>query len=367
MKINLEEKKIRDVVDGYVDSAESGVVGYRGKLNIRPAFQREFIYKEKDRNAVIDTVLKGFPLNVMYWCDDGAGNYELLDGQQRTVSICQYVNNEFSVSWNGSQKIFGGLPKDKQDEFLDYPLMVYVCNGTESEKLEWFKTINIAGVELKQQELRNAVYTGTWLTDVKRYFSKSGCVAYNSARQYLNGEMNRQAYLETALEWISDRDGTDIESYMAAHQTATNASELWLYFSTVITWVQTLFPKYRKEMKGVKWGLLYNRFKDKPYDPHFLEKETARLMQDDDVKAKSGIYAYLLSGEEKHLSIRAFSDSMKRTAYEQQQGICPICGKHFEIEQMEGDHITPWVEGGKTEQSNLQMLCKDCNRRKSSK
>ncbi len=367
MKINLEEKKIRELVDGYEDSAENGVVGYHGKLNIRPAFQREFVYKEKDRNAVIDTVLKGFPLNVMYWCDDGSGNYELLDGQQRTVSICQYYNNEFSVLWNGTQKIFGGLPKDKQNEFLDYPLMVYVCTGTESEKLEWFKTINIAGVELKEQELRNAVYTGAWLTDAKRYFSKSGCVAYNSARQYLTGEMNRQAYLETALEWISDRDGTNIENYMASHQTAQNAAELWLYFSAVITWVQTLFPTYRKEMKGVKWGLLYNKYKDNPYDPQTLEKEVSRLMQDDDVKAKSGIYAYLLSGDEKHLSIRAFTDSMKRTAYERQKGVCPICKNTFAIEEMEGDHITPWCEGGKTELSNLQMLCKECNRRKSSK
>lgn len=366
MEIKLEEKKIRDLVEGYEDSAENGVIGYGGKLDIRPAFQREFVYKEKDRNAVIDTVLKGFPLNVMYWCDDGAGNYELLDGQQRTISICQYYNNDFSVVWNGTQKIFGGLPKDKQEDFLDYPLMVYVCRGTESEKLEWFKTINIAGVELKPQELRNAVYTGAWLTDAKRYFSKSGCVAYNAARQYLNGEMNRQAYLETALDWISQREGVTIEDYMASHQTATNASDLWLYFSSVITWVQTLFPKYRKEMKGLAWGVLYNQFKDKPFDPQILEREVARLMLDDDI-SHSGIYAYLLSGEEKYLSIRAFSPSMKRTAYERQKGICPLCGKHFEIDQMEGDHITPWCEGGKTEADNLQMLCKDCNRHKSSK
>lgn len=366
MEIKLEEKKIRDLIQGYEDSAENGVVGYGGKLDIRPAFQREFVYKEKDRNAVIDTVLKGFPLNVMYWCDDGAGNYELLDGQQRTISICQYCNNDFSVVWNGTQKIFDGLPADKREEFLDYPLMVYICTGSESEKLEWFKTINIAGVELKPQELRNAVYTGSWLSDAKRYFSKTGCVAYNMARQYLTGEMNRQAYLETALDWISSKEGTDIEGYMASHQNAANAAPLWLYFSSVIAWVQVLFPHYRKEMKGVKWGLLYNKYKDNEYDPATLEKEVSRLMKDDDVGAKSGIYPYLLSGEEKHLSIRAFSDSMKRSAYERQQGICPICGKHFEIEQMEGDHITPWCEGGKTDTSNLQMLCKDCNRHKSS-
>ena len=367
MKIILEEKAIRDVVDGYVDSAESGVVGYHGKLNIRPAFQREFVYKEKERNAVIDTVLKGFPLNVMYWSVDSNGNYELLDGQQRTISICQYCNNDFSININGNPKIFDGLPKDIQDKILDYKLMIYICEGSESEKLDWFKIINLAGVELTQQELRNAVYTGEWLTDAKRYFSKNGCVAYKIANKYLSGEMNRQAYLETAIDWISNREGIVIEQYMADHQKATNAAELWLYFQNVITWVQTVFPHFRKEMKGIKWGLLYNKYGSKPVDPAQLEKEITRLMLDDDVTKKSGIYEYLLSGNEKHLSIRSFTDSQKRAAYEKQQGICPICKQHFEIEQMEGDHITPWVEGGKTEPSNLQMLCKDCNRHKSSK
>ena len=367
MEIRLEEKTIRELINGYEDSAENGVVGFGGKLNIRPAFQREFVYKEKERNAVIDTVLKGFPLNVMYWSVDSNGNYELLDGQQRTISICQYCNDDFSVNINGNPKIFHGLPKDVQDKILDYKLMIYICEGSESEKLDWFKIINLAGVELTQQELRNAVYTGEWLTDAKRYFSKNGCVAYKVANKYLTGEMNRQAYLETALDWISDKDGTTIENYMAEHQKTSTAANLWLYFQNVITWVQTVFPHFRKEMKGIKWGLLYNKYGGNPVDPAQLEKEITRLMMDDDVTKKSGIYEYLLSGNEKYLSIRTFTDSQKRAAYEKQQGICPICKQHFEIEQMEGDHITPWVEGGKTDVDNLQMLCKDCNRHKSSK
>ena len=367
MEIRLEEKTIRELIKGYEDSAENGVVGYDGKLNIRPAFQREFVYKEKERNAVIDTVLKGFPLNVMYWSVDKNGNYELLDGQQRTISICQYCNDDFSVMIDGNPKIFHGLPIDVQNRILDYKLMIYICEGDESEKLDWFKIINLAGVELTQQELRNAVYTGEWLTDAKRYFSKTGCVAYKVANKYLSGEMNRQAYLEAALDWISNRDGITIEQYMAEHQKSTNAAELWLYFQNVITWVQTAFPHFRKEMKGLKWGVLYNKYGDKPVDPAQLEKEIVRLMMDDDVTKKSGIYEYLLSYKEKFLSIRVFTDSQKRTAYERQQGSCPICKNHYEFEQMEGDHIKPWCEGGKTEASNLQMLCKDCNRTKSSK
>lgn len=367
MEIRLEEKTIRELIKGYEDSAENGVVGYDGKLNIRPAFQREFVYKEKERNAVIDTVLKGFPLNVMYWSVDKNGNYELLDGQQRTISICQYCNDDFSVLIDGNPKIFHGLPIDVQNRILDYKLMIYICEGDESEKLDWFKIINLAGVELTQQELRNAVYTGEWLTDAKRYFSKTGCVAYKVANKYLSGEMNRQAYLEAALDWISDRDGITIEQYMAAHQKNTNASELWLYFQNVITWVQTAFPHFRKEMKGLKWGRLYNKYGNKPVDPAQLEKEIIRLMMDDDVTKKSGVYEYLLSYNEKFLSIRTFTDSQKRAAYERQKGICKICKKYFEFDQMEGDHIKPWCEGGKTEANNLQMLCKDCNRSKSNK
>lgn len=361
MDIRLEEKTIGEVTNGYIDSAENGVVGFGGKLNIRPAFQREFVYKEKERNAVIDTVFKGFPLNVMYWVDDGHGNYELLDGQQRTISICQYINGDFSLN----DRYFHNLTEGEKQQILDYKLMIYICNGTDKEKLDWFKIINIAGVQLTAQELRNAIYTGEWLTDAKRYFSKSGCVAYRTGNKLLNGELNRQAYLETAIDWLSLKEGKTIEAYMAEHQHDTNASALWLYFQTVINWVNTVFPNYRKEMKGLNWGRMYHLYGANPADPAALEKRIVELMQDDDVTARKGIYEYLLSGNEKYLSIRAFSDTMKRQAYERQNGICPKCNEHFEYEEMEGDHVTPWHAGGKTIAENCQMLCKECNRRKS--
>lgn len=369
MEIELHEIKIREIVDGYVDSQENGVVGYHGKLNIRPPFQREFVYKEAQRNAVIETVQKGFPLNVMYWVEDGNGNYELLDGQQRTISICQYVNGDFSLNSRG----FYNLTETEKNQILEYSLMIYICKGNDKEKLDWFKIINIAGVQLKNQELRNAVYTGEWLSDAKRYFSKNGCVAYLSGNKYLNGEVNRQDYLETVLFWISAKDDMKIEDYMAMHQHDSHATPLWQYFQAVIMWVQTIFPKYRKEMKGLAWGILYNTYGNKIFSPQELERKIVALMQDDDITKRSGIYEYLLSGDEKHLNIRAFTDNEKRQVYERQQGICPHCvAEHrektrYELEEMEADHITPWCEGGKTSVENCQMLCKEHNRRKSDK
>lgn len=361
MKIELHEIPIRDVVCGYVDSAENGVVGYDGRLNIRPAFQREFIYKEKQRDEVINTIQKSFPLNVMYWvkCDDGS--FEVLDGQQRTISICQYVQGDYSIN----HMTFDNLTQTERDQILNYPLMIYICEGTDKEKLDWFKIINIAGEQLTAQELRNAVYTGEWLTEAKKYFSKTACPAYQIASDYLNGSAIRQNYLETAIRWIAARNGKEIEDYMSEHQHDTNCNELWLYFQTVINWVKVTFPHYRKEMKGLDWGIFYNKFGSGNYDPKTLEKRIVELMEDEDVSKHSGIYEYLLDGDERHLNIRAFTPKMARAAYERQQGICPKCRKHFEISEMQADHITPWSRGGKTIAENCQMLCADCNRRKS--
>ena len=363
MKIELKEITIRDVVAGYVDSQEEGVFGYNGKLDIRPKYQREFVYKDKQREAVIDTVMKNFPLNVMYWIKNNEDKFEVLDGQQRTISIGQYVNKDFSFK----QKYFNNLPNDKKEEFLNYKLMVYICEGTDSEKLEWFKTINIAGEKLTNQELRNAVYAGEWLTDAKKYFSKTTCPAYKTANKYLNGSAIRQEYLERALKWITNRDNKEIEDYMAKHQFDNNANELWLYFKSVIDWVKVLFPNYRKEQKGIEWGELYNKYKDLDFNPSELEKKVKNLMQDEDVTNKKGIYEYLLSGKEKFLNIREFDDKIKRKIYEEQNGICKICGNHFEFEEMQGDHIIAWSKGGKTEKDNCQMLCERCNKEKSNK
>lgn len=366
MKIELKEITVRDLADGYEDNAEGGVIGYGGKLDIRPPFQREFIYKDKQRDAVINTVTKDFPLNVMYWAVREDGNFEVIDGQQRTISVCQYVKGDFSI--NGLA--FHNLQKDKQEQILNYKLMIYFCSGTDSEKLEWFRTINIAGEKLTDQELRNAVYSGSWVSDAKRYFSKNGCVAYQIGSDYLNGSAIRQEYLETAIDWISEGK---IEDYMSKHQHDHTAVDLWNYFQSVINWVSATFTTKRKFMKGVEWGKLYNEFKNKKYNPKEIEKETANLIADDDVEKKSGIYPYILTKDEKYLSLRAFSASMKQKVYEKQKGICPHCKNekkekvHWELEEMEGDHITPWRDGGKTLEENCQMLCKDHNRRKSGK
>lgn len=354
MKIELHEITIREIANAYVDNAEEGVKGYGGLLNIRPKYQREFVYDEVKRNAVLDTINKGFPLNVMYWVKNGDGTFEVLDGQQRTVSFCQYINGDFSLN----NKAFHNLTTTEQNRILDYKCMVYFCEGNDLEKLEWFKTINIAGEKLTDQELRNAVYTGEWLTNAKSKFSKSNCAAYLLANKYVNGSPIRQDYLETAICWINNGE---IEKYMSVHQHDHNANELWTYFLNVINWVENTFTNYRKEMKGINWGALYNVYKNKQFDTVALEEEIKRLMLDDDVKNKKGIYTYVLTRNEKNLNIRAFSENEKRQTYEKQNGVCPDCGLSFDITAMEAHHIKRWVDGGHTTLDNCVMLCKECH------
>lgn len=360
--MEIIEKKIsvRELTEGYIDSGESGVVAYGGQLDVRPPYQREFIYSEKERQAVIDTILNGFPLNIMYWAVREDGRFEIIDGQQRTVSICQYVDNDFSYNF----RFFNNLQPDEKETILNYELIVYLCKGTPSEKLAWFQIINTPVKQLTPQELLNASYAGPWLSDAKRYFSKSSCVASQISSDYVSGSPIRQELLETALDWISHGNG---KTYMMNHQHDPNASALWLYFQSVISWVESTFKKRPKIMKGVDWGALYNKFHENIYDTAELEKEISRLILDDDVTNKKGIYPYVLTRDEKYLNIRAFTDSMKIAAYERQEGICPVCGKYFLFDGMEADHITPWSQGGATSKDNCQMLCRDCNRRKSDK
>ena len=362
MDIDLKNITVRELSEGYVDNAENGVLGYGGKLDIRPPYQREFIYKEKQRDAVIDTINNKFPLNVMYWAVRDDGNFEIIDGQQRTISICQYVKGEFSFD----SKYFHNLQDDEQNKILDYELTVYLCSGEHSEKLKWFETINIAGEKLTPQELKNAVYHGSWVSDAKRYFSKTGCVAYEIANDYVSGSAIRQEYLETAIKWISK---DNVKEYMAKNQKKQNANLLWNYFQSVINWVNATFKVKRKPfMKNVNWGYLYDEYKDTQLDTDKIEKEIKNLILDDDVTKKSGIYPYILTRNEKYLSIRAFTDNMKQKVYELQKGNCVKCNEHFELlSEMEADHITPWHEGGKTIEENCQLLCKDDNRRKSGK
>jgi len=371
MKITHKHIKIRDLHAGFKDSGDAGVVGFGGRLNIRPAYQREFVYKDEQRNKVIDTVRKGYPLNVMYWArnpdpadpsDDLLAGFEVLDGQQRTLSVCKYVSGDFSIN----EQYFHNLTQDQQDQILDYELTVYVCEGPESEKLEWFRTINIAGEKLTEQELLNAVYTGPWLTSAKTYFSKPNCPAYQLGSDYLTGSPIRQELLELALTWLSK--GVPA-SYMSAHQHDKMAVELWNYFSSVINWVKATFPQLRKEMKSVDWGPLYDAHKDEDLDPAALEARIQELMLDEDVTRKAGVYPYVLNGKERSLSLRAFPEKVKREAYTKQAGICadgacPEKTRIFKFDEMEADHIDPWHAGGKSVLSNCRMLCKACNRRK---
>ena len=374
MKIALQKIKIKDLVQGYKRDEESGeVVGYGGKLNIRPAYQREFVYKDKQRDEVIHTIFKGFPLNSMYWVKNGEDSYEVLDGQQRTISICDYHNGDFSVD----EQYFQNLAQDKKEQILDYELMVYVCEGEDSEKLEWFRIINIAGEELTDQELRNAIYVSAWLSDAKKRFSKRKSLAEQKGGRYLSGESLRQEFLEKAIAWIvNKKEDKAICEYMAKNsKDSKNADELWGYFCAVIDWIEMKFPKYRKEMKGLEWGFFYNKYKDKDLDAAELENKIAKLMQDSEVQKKSGIYEYLLSGDEKHLNLRAFDENIKREVYEKQGGICagvkgvkcPHENEKLDITKMEADHKLPWSKGGKTTIDNCQILCAECNRVKGAK
>ena len=369
MKIEQKQVLVRELCKNYSDDGEGGVFGYNNRLTIRPAYQREFIYDAKQRAEVMRSVIKGFPLNVMYWSKSGDDLYEMLDGQQRSISIAQYVNNDFSLEG----RFFHNLTDDEKEAIYNYPLFVFVCDGTAAEKIEWFKVINIAGERLLPQELLNAVYTGPWLSDARRYFSKTNCVAYQKAKDYFTAKLLRQELLAKVLGWIADRDGLpDGQEYMAVHQHDKDANELWLYFCEVMDWAMRLFPLggvQQKLVKSQEWGLLYNQYKGRSYNTNELGEEIHRLMLDDDVTKKQGIIPYVLSDktptDEKHLSIRAFTESQKMQAYEKQKGICKHCGLHFSYENMQGDHVIPWSQGGHTTIDNLQMLCRNCNGSKS--
>ena len=373
MTIKQMEVTVRDITSGYVNNDEQGVRGYNGLLDIRPPYQREFIYNEKEQQAVITTVLHGYPLNVMYWvkrCDDAECPYEVMDGQQRTLSLCEYVNGKFSYEF----KNFFNQPKDIQERILNYKLTVYVCEGEPSEKLEWFKTINIAGKPLNEQEINNAIYAGPFVSDAKRHFSKSNCGAFRLGKDLVNGTPIRQDFLKKALEWMADhemREGhrQSVVGYMADHQHDPNANNLWSYFQQVLNWTITNFDlkRFKKIMKGLDWAFFYDKYSKETLDTAELAKRISTLMRDSEIQRQQGIIPYVLTGDERHLDLRAFPEDIKLAVWEQQKHICPLCGKEFDYEFMEGDHITPWREGGRTVIENCQMLCKECNRRKGAK
>lgn len=373
MIIKPERIKICDILDGFIDKGDDGVFAYGGKLAVRPPYQREFVYNADQAEAVIQTVLKGFPLNVMYWVKTGDDTYEVLDGQQRTLSVMQYLKHKFSIILDGQKYYWDSLTDDKYNSIMQYEFMIYICEGNESEKLDWFKVVNIAGEKLTDQELRNSVYTGEWLSDAKRHFSKRNCAAKGMSDKYIVGDPNRQELLEKALKGICEHQGIkEITEYMSAHKMNKDADELWQYFQDVIHWVEKIFPNYYADMKGIDWCHLYNLYSSKTYNSSVMKEEVKRLHEDEEVQKQKGIYEFLLCKDSdpfagRLLNLRSFDKREKMAAYSKQKGICLICKQHFEFNEMEGDHIKPWSKGGQTIPGNCQMLCKDCNGKKTDK
>ena len=387
MEIKRVSIKIVDLCDGYKNDSEEdierGVYAYHGKLCVRPAFQRMFVYDKKQENAVIDTALKGFPLNIMYWVDNGDGTYDCLDGQQRTISLCNFVDgiSSFQAPWlKDNARIYihtlKRIDPDLYAKFMNYELEAYICRGTKAEQMEWFKTINIAGEELYPQELRNASYVSKWLTDAKRYFSKANasstakCPAERLGGQYANKNANRQEILEQVISWyIGSKEDVDICNYMEAHINDKDASDLWNYFNNVINWITTVFYEtYDKGMATVNWGKLYNDYHTEDFDADEISEKFNELMMYKATKeldiSVAKICEYCITRDETLLKHREFNEAQKTTMYNQQRGICPDCGKHYLKAEMHAHHIVPWYNGGVTELANGVMLCEECHRQR---
>lgn len=379
MIINEMDLPIRDLVVAYNEDDTTGrVSAMGGRLDVRPEYQREFVYDEKQQSAVINTVMHQFPLNIMYFVRRPDDTFEVLDGQQRIISICRYITNpaisaKIPAATGGYNMVnFNNLDTAAKDAFLDYQLRVYICEGTDKEKLDWFQVINIAGEVLEQQEIRNALYHGPWLTSAKSAFSRRNCAAHRKYGKYMAGDYIRQKYLETVFSWKAEQEGFTgrdaIVQFMQVHRDDPDANDLWNYYEDVFAWVQKVFGAgFDKSMKGVLWGFLYNAHKDDNLDPTLIQANVERLLADSEVQKKAGIYPYLLTGEEKYLNIRQFDSDVALSVYHAQGGKCALCGQAKDFKEMHADHIQPWSKGGKTVPENCQMLCVQCNLKKSNK
>jgi len=382
MKTNLEQYKIRDVVEGFVyDEFEGkGLFGLSGKLTIQPEYQRNYIYKEEKKDIpVIDSILMGYPLGLLYFNKKEDGGLEVLDGQQRITSFGRFCVDHFAVPVNGLETYFSGLAEEKQKKILETNILVYECEGTETEIKDWFRTINLAGSPLKNQELLNAVYSGPFVTLGKEEFSNSQNANINKWEKYIKAEINRQGYWERALEWVSGGK-ENIPAYMSKHRHDDNINEVKIHFNNVIVWVADTFSAVESEMKGLDWGRLYNKFSKKKYDKTLLNKNVAKLYGDPYVKKRSGIWEFLLGGSEetKLLEIRVFDEKIKRAVYNRQtekakdkgQSNCSYCfigankTKIWKASDMDADHVTAWSKGGESTEENCEMLCKPHNRSK---
>lgn len=385
MKTTLKtDITVADICDGFVYNQleGKGLFGLSGKLTIQPEYQRNFIYADgggKREQAVIESLLKGYPLGLIYFNKVGADSFEVLDGQQRITSIGRFVTNKFAIMDDGNPHNFDSLPADQQDRIRLSKLLIYECEGEEKEIKQWFKTINIAGVPLNEQELLNAIYSGHFVTLAKAEFSNSQNANIQKWSAYIKGSANRQEFLERALDWVSKGD---IDKYMSAHRNDSNINELKNYFNSVIDWVSAVFTEVLPEMKGLEWGNLYEQYHGKSYDPKQLSEAVKKLMLDDAVTNHKGIFEYLLGGstDTKLLAVRVFDDKVKKAIYAKQTQTaekksvsnCPLCAighdanksRIYKLSEMDADHVSAWSKGGDSSAANCQMLCATHNRAK---
>ena len=383
MKTTLKKYTVEEICKGFVynESEGKGLFGLAGRLVIQPEYQRNYIYADGKRDvAVIESLLSGYPLGLIYFNSVGEGRVEVLDGQQRITSFGRFVTRKFAVKdENGMQQYFDSIAQDKRDKILNSEILVYECEGTESEIKEWFKTINIAGVPLNDQELLNAVYSGPFVTLGKEEWSNSGNANIQKWSAYIKGSANRQDFWERALEWVSKED---VGGYLSAHRTDTNITQIKAYFGSVIDWVSTVFPDVESEMRGLKWGQLYEQYHGQPYDSAQVSQQVKKLYADPFVKKRAGIFEYVLGGgtDTKLLEVRVFDEATKRAAYAKQtqaaqaasKSNCPLCAlggnanqtKIWKITDMDADHVAAWSKGGATSPENCEMLCSTHNRAK---
>ena len=298
MKITQKPIKVQYIAEGYKDNEDEGVFAYDGKLTVRPPYQREFVYNLEQEKAVINTILNGFPLNIMYWVKNGEDDYEILDGQQRTLSVMHFLDHKYPIEYKGHQVYVDGLDDEAYNQIMDYEFMIYECEGTDSEKLAWFEIVNVAGEPLTKQELRNSAYTGRWLSDAKKIFSKKNCAAKMLSDKFIKGDPSRQELLEKALigicEYQKIKSDDAIEEYMAKHKSDNDANELWQYFQDVISWVEKIFEKYNKDMLGLDWCHLYNTYSKNTYNTKTIGEEVEKLHKDEEVGRSAKIYEYVL-------------------------------------------------------------------------
>jgi len=374
---------VKDICDGFVynELEGKGLFGLSGKLVIQPEYQRNYIYADGKKDvAVIESILKGYPLGLIYFNKVSNDILEVLDGQQRITSFGRYVTDKFAIKdENGMEQYFSGIASDKQAKILETKLLIYECEGAETEIKDWFKTINIYGVPVNHQEILNAVYSGTFVTLGKAEFSNSQNSNIQKWSAYISGSVNRQDFFECALDWVSKGN---IDDYMSRHRYDKNIKELKAYFNSVIDWISAIFVDVEKEMCGLEWGRLYEEYHSKSYNPAKVSKEVKKLYGDSYIKNRKGIFEYILGGstDTKLLDVRVFDDPTKKDVYSKQtakaessgKSNCPLCAvghdvnksKIWKLNEMDADHVAAWSKGGATDIKNCQMLCKTHNRAK---